>query len=167
MGEIINLYKELNKFSASVLTLPPPVSYGFIDKFEKKYNACLPEDYKKLLSLCNGFSLMGDEIYGLYFVDGKEDLDTVYFREHHLVSVPQYKDIIPFCPDGGGSFYCFDSRVSTNGGNSNQIVFWYSNYIYTESDPPEVTHSSLSEFIEECIIGWTLEKYNYDGTERS
>ncbi|MGP1535871.1 SMI1/KNR4 family protein [Prevotella heparinolytica] len=38
--------------------------------------------------------------------------------------------MIPFSPDGSGNFYCFDTKVKTKNGDSNQIVFWYSNYIY-------------------------------------
>ena len=57
-------------------------------------------------------------------------------------------------------------QAKTNNGNSCKIVFWYSNYEYSETDEPEITHDNLSDFISECIIGWTLEEYNYDGSER-
>lgn len=36
----------------------------------------------------------------------------------------------------------------------------------TETDEPEITHDNLSDFISECIIGWTLENYNYDGSRK-
>ena len=63
-------------------------------------------------------------------------------------------------------FYCFDTRVETNGGSSNQIVFWYSNYEYSESDPPEITHQSLADFIKNWIIALTLKSYDYNGYKK-
>lgn len=38
--------------------------------------------------------------------------------------------------------------------------------IYTESDSPEIAHECLADFINECIISWTLSDYNYDGSDR-
>ena len=54
----------------------------------------------------------------------------------------------------------------SNNGNSCKIVFWCSNYEYLETDEPEITYDNLSDFISECIIGWTLEDYNYDGSRK-
>ena len=51
----------------------------------------------------------------------------------------------------GGNFYCFDTRVKTNGGSSNPIVFWYSSYKYTEADPPEIVCLELAEYIESSM----------------
>ena len=116
--------------------------------------------------ITNGFSLMGDRILGITWSDYEDDLCSVYKYEHNDVLIPQYKHLVPFCPDGGGNFYCFDTQVSTNGGNSNRIVFWCSNYNYTDSDVPEITHDCLADFINECVIGWTLEEYDYEGNKR-
>ena len=42
----------------------------------------------------------------------------------------------------------------------------YSNYEYSESDPPEVTHQGLADFIKDWIIVSTLEDYDYNGDEK-
>lgn len=163
MDEVI---AELKKFTSNVLDWRGPASPELIKRFESEYQVNLPEDYKYLLNFTNGFSLMGDEILGITFFQYGEDLANVYQFEHFEVAVPQYKHLIPFSPDGGGSFYCFDTHVKTNNGASNQIVFWYSNYEYTESDPPEITHQSLADYIKNWIISLTLENYDYNGKER-
>jgi hypothetical protein len=157
---------ELRKFSSNILTLNPPVNPELITQFEKDYCVKLPNDYKYLLSRTNGFNLMGNDILGINYKSNNYDLVKVYRIEHFEVMYPQYKYLIPFCPDGGGSFYCFDLNKKTEDGDSCNIVFWYSNYEYTESDPPEITHSCLADFINECIIGWTLDVYNYDGSNK-
>ena len=164
--EINKIIDELKKFSKNLYTINPPTKDGLIEKFENEFHLSLPADYKYLLSQSNGFDLMGDEIYGITWNKYGEDLVSVYKREHFQVAVPQFTHLVPFCPDGRGNFYCFDTKVETNNGNSNRIVFWYSNYEYTLSDPPEITHECLSDFINECILGWTLEDYNYDGSKK-
>lgn len=164
---IINkIIVEIKKFSTNLYTINPPVKGGFIEQFEKEFQVELPLDYKYLLNQTNGFDLMGNEIYGITWANYGEDLASVYKYEHYEVIVPQFKYLVPFCSDGGGNFYCFDTRIKTNNGNSNPIIFWCSNYEYTETDPPEITHDCLCDFINECILGWTLEDYNYDGSKK-
>ena len=163
MDEVI---VELQKFTPQVLDWRQPVNSVLIERFESRFNVKLPEDYKYLLNVTNGFSLMGDVVLGMTDEQYGEDLFSVYQFEHFEVVVPQYKHLIPFSPDGGGNFYCFDTHVKTNGGDSNQIVFWYSNYEYSESDPPEVTHQSLADYIKNWIIALTLEDYGYNGDRR-
>lgn len=82
-----------------------------------------------------------------------------------MFKFPQFDYLILFAR-WGGNFYCFDTSKRTNNGNSYKIVFWCSNYEYSETDEPEITHDNLSDFISECIIGWTLENYNYDGSRK-
>jgi cell wall assembly regulator SMI1 len=160
------IISELKKFSDNIVTLNPPVNSDLIIEFEKKFQLELPNDYKYLLSQSNGINLMGDEVLGITFSNYGYDLINTYEFEHFENKIPQFDYLIPFSPDGGGNFYCFDTRRKTNDGNSCNIVFWYSNYEYSESDTPEITHENLSDFICECIIGWTLEEYNYDGSKR-
>ncbi|WP_276880495.1 SMI1/KNR4 family protein [Bacteroides heparinolyticus] len=164
--EIDEVLEELGKFSSNILTLNSPVNPELMKRFEQQFHVELPNDYKYLLTKTNGFGLMGDDVLGITYTTYGTDLVNTYQFEHYEVIVPQYEWLIPFCPDGGGNFYCFDTNVRTRNGDSNQIVFWYSNYEYTESDPPEVTHECLADFINECIIGWTLQDYNYDGSDR-
>ncbi|WP_071149543.1 SMI1/KNR4 family protein [Bacteroides ndongoniae] len=142
---------ELKQFTSKMLDWRRPVDSALIKRFESAYQVQLPEDYKYLLSITNGFILMGDEVLGINW-DGTYDLVDVYRFEHFEVIIPQYKYLIPFSPDGGGNFYCFDTRVKTNGGSSNPIVFWYSSYKYTEADPPEIVCLELAEYIESRII---------------
>lgn len=163
MDEVI---AELQKFTPRVLEWWEPVDPTLIERFETRFDVKLPEDYKYLLSVTNGFSLMGDVVLGLIDEEKKYDLFVCYQIEHFEVIVPQYKHLIPFCPDGGGNFYCFDTHVPTNGGDSNQVVFWYSNYEYSELDPPEITHQSLADFIKDWIILNTLERCDYNGDEK-
>ena len=163
MDEVI---AELQKFTSRILDWREPVNPILIERFEATFGVKLPEDYKYLLSITNGFSLMGDNVLGVIDKEKNYDLFMCYNIEHFEVVVPQYKHLIPFSPDGGGNFYCFDTHVKTNGGDSNQIVFWYSNYEYSESDPPEVTHQSLADYIKNWIIALTLEDYDYNGDRR-
>ncbi len=163
---IDNIINELHKFSGSIITLFPPVNPMFIIEFEKRFHLELPDDYKYLLTISNGINLMGDEILGITFLEYGADLVNTYEYEHFNVIIPQYDYLVPFSPDGGGNYYCFDTRTKTNNGFSCKIVFWCSNYEYSETDEPEITHDSLSDYINECIIGWTLEDYNYDGSRK-
>ena len=63
--EINSIVNHLKKFSPEVLELRSPVIESTIKNFERKYNIILPYDYKYLLSITNGFTLMGNEIYGI------------------------------------------------------------------------------------------------------
>jgi len=166
MKRIDEILDKLKKFSLDVLTLNPPVDSMLVINFEERFGIKLSNDYIYLLSQTNGFNLMGDEILGISCFPNTNDLAETYYFEHFEVIYPQYKHLIPFYPDGGDNFYCFDSENRTKDGDSCKIVFWYSNYQYTESDTPEITHDCLADFINECIIGWTLENYNYDGSRK-
>lgn len=110
MDEVI---VELQKFTPQVLDWRQPVNSVLIERFESRFNVKLPEDYKYLLNVTNGFSLMGDVVLGMTDEQYGEDLFSVYQFEHFEVVVPQYKHLIPFSPDGGGNFYCFDTHVKT------------------------------------------------------
>lgn len=161
MKEII---LELNKFSSKILYLNPPVDSIILGKFEQTYNLILPNDYKELLKATNGFSLMGEQVFGLFNDKRTESLDANYEYEHlhSLYPMPDY--YIPFSPDGAGNHYCFD--VSNLSDTSCAIVFWQSGYPYTKADGPEVTNNSFKNWIKEVIIDWTLEEYDYDGKKR-
>ena len=160
VDDIVN---ELMKFSDKLREVSDPVDFRLIDLFEEKYHVELPADYKYLLSKTNGFILTGYEVIGL---GAKYDLDEMYHIEHFEVIMPQYRYLVPFSPDGFGNFYCFNTQVKTYNGMSNQIVFWQSNYEYTETDKPEIVYDSLADYINDWIIGHTLKWYNYDGSEK-
>lgn len=159
------ILEELKKFSEVILSLNNPVVEIDIVKFEQKYKLLLPLDYKEIIREHNGFSLLGNEVYGIFEDANFSSIEGAYNYEHthSLYPMPQY--LIPFSPDGAGNHYCFDGRE--NRGNSSAIYFWQSGYQYTPDDKPEKTHDSFSDFVQEVIINWTFEDYNYDGSEKS
>lgn len=157
---------ELSKFDTSVLELNNPIaSSQLIKEFENKFDVILPQEYKDLLSIHNGIFVMGDGILGID-LDNRRDLYNTYYFEHFEVENTMPRYFIPFSPDGFGNHYCFDTRVQTNGGYSNQIVFWQHDYLYDKGEYPEVTHESLTDFIREVMIDWILEDYDYNGNEK-
>jgi hypothetical protein len=164
METIDHLLIELYKFSNKILTLEAPLlNLTKIKDFENRYNLILPKDYIYLLGKHDGIDMMGTAVLGF---NGIKNLISVYEYEHFEVSYPQYNYLVPFSPDGRGNFYCFDTRTKTNNNESCPVIFWTSNYQYNINDEPEVTNSSFSEWLDEVIIKWTLESYNYDGTEK-
>jgi hypothetical protein len=162
MEQIDGVILELYKFSDKILTLGAPLNDTIVlDSFEYKHRLELPYDYKLFLLKHNGLELMGVQVYGFGY---PEDIDTVYEFEHHQVIFPQYDYLVPFSPDGSGNFYCFDTRKHIN--KSCPIVFWVSNYEYNEHDQPEITNESFTDWLREVVIEWTLEDYDYDGSNK-
>lgn len=159
-----SIIAELLKFSEDILEINSSISDDRISIFEKKYNLKLPNDFKKFITKINGFSLLGNKVYG-FDENITESIENVYHFEHFEVSYPQPLYLVPFCNDGRGNFYCIDTSKNTEAVNC-PIVFWVSNYEYTNEDPPEIVNNNFLEWIKEVIIEWTLEEYNYDGSEK-
>ena len=159
---IISVLSELRNFSGGMLHLGAPVDEKEILQLEGKFNVLLPEDYKALLKEHNGLSLLGTEIYGIE--NTSFSLQECYNFEHYEVENPMPLYLIPFSPDGAGNHYCFDTRINKEG--CCPIVFWQHDYAYTVDDEPEMVNSNLEEWIREVMIEWTLEHYDYDGTEK-
>lgn len=166
MNEIDTMLAELRKFSPEIAEFNGPADPALVAAFESAHQLVLPTDYKLAIAQMNGFSIMGDEIYGVLGTNVPLSIESVYYREHFEVYLPQYAYLVPFRPDGGGNFYCFDTRHTTQDGASCPVVFWASNYQYTEDDTPEVVGQSFVEFINEVVIGSMLEEYDYEGNER-
>ncbi|MNK04945.1 SMI1 / KNR4 family protein [compost metagenome] len=164
MNTIKEVIIELHKFDNDLIEFNPPVDPQLIVEFEKRYMVQLPDDYKQLIHLMNGFSLMGTGVLGLDSGNKVHSLENIYEIEHHEVDNPQPRHLVPFCNDGRGNFYCFDTAQIDSDGNS-KIVFWQSDIDYSLIDP-EVVNNDLIEWIKEVVIDWTLEDYNYDGTEK-
>ena len=163
MQQIKAIWLELNRFSDDMVTFNDPVKEEAITQFEEEYNLMLPLDFKAFLRLSNGLTLCGSDIYGFGNREYGENLNSVYFYEHFNVVIAQFDFLVPFSPDGGGNFYCLDCRKISQTSESCPVVFWVSNYDYMGNDMPEVTNDSFSGFINEYIIGWTLDDYDYDG----
>lgn len=163
MENIDQLLKELYMFSDCILTLNDSlIDFSSVETFEEKNHLKLPNDYKYFLSKHNGIDLMGVTVYG--FNDSEESISDVYNFEHFEVEYPQYSFLVPFSPDGGGNFYCFDTSKPSK--NSCKIIFWESNYEYTADDMPEVVNSSFAEWIKQVVLDWTLEDYDYNGNKK-
>jgi hypothetical protein len=162
---ILNAIKELQKFSTDILSLDKPVHEDAIYAFEEKYNLKLPSDYKMLVRVHNGISLMGTDIYGIAKSDNSYSLEDCYVFEHYKVENKMPLHLIPFSPDGGGNHYCFDTRFCNN--PLSCIVFWQHDYSYSNDDQPEIVNEGLGNWIKEVMIDWTLEDYNYDGIEKN
>jgi hypothetical protein len=159
-----DIFIELSKFSNDVIELGQSITDDRIEQFEGKYNLKIPKDFKKFQTRFNGANLMGTDIYG-FNSEKVSSIEQLYEREHFKVAFPQYDYLIPFSPDGGGNFYCLDiSRLAEDG--ICPIIFWVSNYVYTEIDKPEIVNNSFTEWVKQVFIGWVLEDYNYDGTEK-
>lgn len=154
-----DLIIELLKFSDDIVELGDSIEDDRIKVFEEKWLLSLPNDYKDFVRRVNGFSLMGTEVYE-FDSQKANSIENVYYREHFQVNYPQFPHLVPFSPDGRGNFYCIDTKSISD------IVFWTSNYEYSEEDYPEVTHSSFTNWVQEVVINWTLEDYNYDGSEK-
>ena len=103
--EMDEVVAELKKFTSRVLEWNAPVDPALIGRFESRFGLKLPEDYKYLLGITNGFAVMGDEVLGMTDESYSYDLFKVYQFEHYEVIVPQYEYLIPFSPDGFGNFY--------------------------------------------------------------
>lgn len=158
IDRINKVLEQLHLFSEEVVEFKPPVVPEEVSAFEEKHGIVLPEDYKYLLSVTNGLSLMGDCILGIGNPTRSEDLESVCHIEHFECGNPMPLHLIPFLPDGFGNHYCFD----VHHGN---IVFWQHDVDYTKSSP-DVVYSELSELLQEIFIDWTLESFNYDGSEK-
>lgn len=52
---------------------------------------------------------------------------------------------------GGGSYYCFD--ISDN----NKIIFWTSNYKYSDTDRPEIVNQDFCEWFNEVMLDWSID----------
>lgn len=167
MNSIIDVIAELSKFSSKVFKPNPPANRYAIEAFESRYKLTLPNDYKYLVLQMDGFKLFGNSVYGITPVAEQEYLGQVYEREHFDVAVPQFPHLVPFNNDGNGNFYCFDTKKMTADGLSCPVVFWVSNYSYDERDLPEIVNESFAHWVEEVIIEWTLEEFDYEGNRRS
>lgn len=138
----------IQSFNDDFVEYFPPVSETDICKAEEVIKFKLPEDYISFLKFSNGITIDGDEVFGLN--NKRYDLIKAYHIEHESVEKPMDAHIIPFSPDGGGNFYCFDLKL-------NNIIFWASGYDYSETDLPEIVNSSFTEWFREVMIDWTVE----------
>ncbi|UKB82740.1 SMI1/KNR4 family protein [Chryseobacterium sp. MEBOG06] len=160
-NQILN---ELYKFSSEVLYLGDNILDSRLENLEQKIGLKLPQDFKYILKKHNGITLAGTEIYGLSENFRGNSLDEIYNFEHREVENPMPIFFFPFSPDGQGNHYCLD--LSKLNENICPIVFWQWDFEYENIEEVEVCNTNFAEWIGEVMIDWTLQNYNYDGTEK-
>jgi hypothetical protein len=160
-----NLINEILKFSDDILEIGSTIDDDRVEEFEEFRNLIIPSDFKQFIKKINGFSLMGTEVYGFDIDKKTESIEKVYQFEHFEVVIPQYLYLVPFSPDGRGNFYCLDTLNQLENGDF-PIVFWTSNFEYSEENKPEITHNNFLDWVQEIVIDWILEDYNYDGSNK-
>jgi hypothetical protein len=157
------LIEQLNHFSEAIISLGQPVTGTCVEDFERKTGFNLPFDFKYIIKKFNGFTLSGTEVYSI----GEEmrlSLNTIYQFEHHIIENPMPESYLPFSPDGFGNHYCLNLGKIDDG--LCPVIFWQHDYVYSNFSEVEQTHTSFANWITEVMIEWTLENYNYDGTEK-
>lgn len=160
----MDIFNELYKFSPEFIFLGDEIKDNRLEKFEEKIDYKLPDDFKKTLKKHNGISLFGTKIYGLDEMFRELSIDKVYDFEHNVVSNKMFKSLIPFSSDGRGNHYCLN-LVDKNA-NEYNIVFWQSDCFYETVKDIEVCNDNFTDWVEEVMIEWNLEMFNYDGTEK-
>jgi hypothetical protein len=168
MEDIINKCDLINntflKFSSDLIYLGPAINDDRLELLAKQIKFEFPVDFMCMLKSHNGFSLAGTEIYGMNYQLRGSSLDEVYKFEHYSVDNKMPLEFLPFSPDGYGNHYCLDLSAMREG--LCPVVFWQHDFNYDTLKDVEICNNNLIEWIDECMIEWTLEDYNYDGTEK-
>jgi len=159
-----DLLKELYKFSNDVITFGEPINDDRLENFEKSIGFSLPTDFKNILKKHNGISILGKEILGYDKQFQSSSLEQVYQFEHFEVANKMPPEYVPFSPDGRGNHYCLD--LSRCDSDISPIVFWQWDFQYDNTNEIETCNYSFIEWVKEVMIEWTLEDYNYDGSEK-
>ena len=162
--EIESIYNELLKFSDSILELKDAITDSRIQEFEEIIGYKFPTDFVYFLRMHNGFSLHATEVLGIGKDFGYNSLDKIYEFERSEVENPMPNYFLPFSPDGYGNHYCMD--VSRMEDELCPIVFWQHDYNYENLEDVETCNINFAAWINEVMIEWTLEDYNYDGSEK-
>ncbi|MBF1635045.1 MAG: SMI1/KNR4 family protein [Prevotella sp.] len=143
------LIKRIQTFKEEYVSYFKPLEDADIHLYKNQLPFRLPEDYLSFLKFSNGIIISGDELFG---ISNKQfDIIKAYDIEHNEVKYPMPKFIVPFAPDGGGSYYCFDTS------DNNKIVFWTSNYKYSDTDRPEIVNQDFCEWFNEVMLDWSID----------
>lgn len=163
--EICNqMLKELYRFSSEILDLGKEILDARIEDLEKEIGYKLPDDFKYVLKKHNGITLAGTEIYGLSSELKGKSLDMIYKFEHFEVVNPMPKNFFPFSPDGQGNHYCLDlSKIQDD---ICPVIFWQWDFEYENIEDVEICNDNFIDWVNEVMIEWTLQIYNYDGSEK-
>lgn len=155
---------EINKFSSEMLILGRPILDFRLENLESGIGYLLPKDFKYILKKHNGIALSGTEIYGISKEFKSNSLDQIYKFEHFDVENKMPKNFFPFSPDGQGNHYCLDLSKIENG--ICPVIFWQWDFEYENIEDVEICNDNFIDWVSEVMIEWTLQIYNYDGTEK-
>lgn len=156
---------KLQEFPAHLLHLGKPILDNRLEEFEKQLRFRLPVDFKYILTHHNFFSLFGTAVLGIDDQLGNNSLERVYHFEHEEVDNPMLKEYLPFSPDGGGSHYCLDLSRLENG--VCPVVFWQHDVEYSDKREVETCNASFIAWMDEVMIGWTLEDMKVDDNSQT
>ncbi|AMR33190.1 hypothetical protein A0256_18080 [Mucilaginibacter sp. PAMC 26640] len=158
------LLNELYIFDGDLLHLGTSIIDDRLRLFEKNIGFYLPLDFEYMLTLHNGISLMGTEVYGIDDRFSGPALNKIYQFEHFEAGNPMPAHFMPFSPDGAGNHYCLDLAKVMDG--LCPVIFWQHDFEYHSLDAVEICNSNFMDWFSEVLIDWTLEDYNYDGSEK-
>jgi cell wall assembly regulator SMI1 len=156
--------EELYKFSSEILYLGKSIEDSRVENLEKEIGFKLSEDFKYIIKKHNGIILAGTEIYGLSSELRGKSIDEIYKFEHYEVENPMPKNFFPFSPDGQGNHYCLDLSKIENG--ICPVIFWQWDFEYADIEDVEICNDNFTDWIDEVIIEWTLQTYDYNGNEK-
>jgi len=163
--KISTTFNELMKFSNSILRIENSITDNRIEIFEEKIGYKLPKDFKYFIEKCNGFTLLCTQVNGIGIEFEESSLDKIYEFEHFEVGNPMPKEYLPFSPDGFGNHYCIDLSNCIN--DICSVVFWQHDFEYKNKTEVETCNESFIDWVNEVMIEWTLDEFNYDGTEKN
>lgn len=151
---IDSIIQRIQDFKEEYVECFDPISDDALQLAQENISFQLPADYIRLLQFSNGILICGDEVLGINHKPF--DLIKAYKTEHEATQMPMPSHIVPFAPDGRGNYYCFDTK------QNNEIVFYTSNYNYSETDKPEVVNSDFCDWFNEVMIDWCIELEGQD-----
>lgn len=151
---IDSIIQRIQDFKEEYVECFDPISDDALQLAQENIPFQLPADYIRLLQFSNGILICGEEVLGINHKPF--DLIKAYKTEHEATQVYMPSHIVPFAPDGRGNYYCFDAQ------QGNQIVFWVTNYQYSEEDKPEVVNSDFCDWFNEVMIDWCIELEGQD-----
>lgn len=158
------ILSEFHQFSPHLRHVGATITDNRLEAFESKIGYILPEEFKWLLKGHNGISLMGTEVLGLDSSLRGSSLDEVYHIEHFEVGSPMPLHFLPFSPDGRGNHYCLNLDKLL--GQECPVIFWQHDFFYDDLNQVKQCHPNLFSWIQEVMIDWTLNSFNYDGIEK-
>lgn len=151
---IDSIIQRIQDFKEEYVECFDPISDDALQLAQENIPFQLPADYIRLLQFSNGILICGDEVLGINHKPF--DLIKAYKTEHEATQMRMPSHIVPFAPDGRGNYYCFDAQ------QGNQIVFWVTNYQYSEEDKPEVVNFDFCDWFNEVMIDWCIELEGQD-----